>query len=112
MALKTGATVVSIDYRLAPEHPYPAAREDALAVTKGIVEKAKELNLDLRNFFISGDSAGGNLATLVTLELANQIHIDGVVLFSPWLQMVNLKLPSYQLYNKHFFCKPIRLAFF
>ena len=98
---------MSVDYRIAPQHPYPAAIEDALAVTKEIVNDPKKLNLDLRDFFLAGDSAGGNLATVVALEFEHKLHIDGVVLLSPWLQMVNLKLPSCQLYNKHFFCKSL-----
>jgi len=58
--------VVSVEYRLAPEHPYPAAVDDAIGVCNWIVAQADELEVDPRNMGIAGDSAGGNLAAVVT----------------------------------------------
>ena len=54
LANESGARVVSIDYRLAPEHPFPAALEDALEVTRAVDGRV-----------VAGDSAGGNLAAVV-----------------------------------------------
>ncbi|HEY0888997.1 MAG TPA: alpha/beta hydrolase [Nocardioides sp.] len=73
----TGAIVVSPTYRLAPEHPYPAATDDAWAAFEWVRAHAAELGGDPRRMAVTGDSAGGNLASVVAL-LARDAGIDDI----------------------------------
>ncbi|WP_310778647.1 alpha/beta hydrolase [Mycobacterium sp. Z3061] len=62
LARRAGCTVVSVDYRLAPEHPYPAALNDAQEVLKWLHSRASELSIDPGRVAVAGSSAGGALA--------------------------------------------------
>jgi acetyl esterase len=64
-ANRTPCVVVSVDYRLAPEHPYPAALEDAWKAASWVMKNAKELGLDEEKVGVGGDSVGGCLAAIV-----------------------------------------------
>jgi len=78
-------TVISVDYRLAPESKFPAAIDDAFAATQWIARNASTLNLDLGRLAVAGDSAGGNLATVVALMAARSgaIRIGFQILLYP-----------------------------
>lgn len=67
LATEAGVVVANVGYRLAPEHPYPAARCDAEAVTAWMYENAGELDADPERLVVAGDSAGANLAAVVAL---------------------------------------------
>jgi acetyl esterase/lipase len=68
LARETGALVMSVDYRLAPEHPFPAAVEDAVAAFAWAHANPRELAISPGEVAVMGDSAGGNLAALVCLR--------------------------------------------
>ena len=62
-----GCTVIAIDYRLAPEHRFPAAVDDSIAAMRHFVQRAADYAFDATRVAVGGDSAGGNLATVVAL---------------------------------------------
>lgn len=68
VAIQLDVPVVAVDYRLAPEHPFPAAVEDSLAAGRWIAGSPAELGRVVTSLFLAGDSAGGNLAAVVAAE--------------------------------------------
>ena len=72
VAESSGALVISVDYRLAPEHPYPAALDDVYAVLTWTAEQANELGIPSDRIAIGGHSAGGNLAAGVALRARDE----------------------------------------
>jgi acetyl esterase len=77
--------VISVDYRLAPEHKFPAAVDDAITATKWIAINGKQLGVDAARLMVGGDSAGGNLAAVVAISArdGNGPAIAGQVLIYP-----------------------------
>ncbi len=84
LANESGCRLVSVDYRLAPEHKFPAAVEDAYAATEWIAAHAAELAIDPACLAVAGDSAGGNLAAVVCQKARGSgLKIALQVLFCP-----------------------------
>ena len=87
LAMSTSMDVLSFDYRLAPEHPYPAAMQDAMRVWNYLML----LGYGARDIILAGDSAGGNLALSLTLKLKEEGRLlpRGLVLMSPWTDLTS-----------------------
>ena len=87
LAESTSMDVLCFDYRLAPEHPYPAATEDAMKVWDYLML----LGYGARDIILTGDSAGGNLALSLVLKLKEQGRLlpRGIVLMSPWTDLTS-----------------------
>ena len=75
IALRSGAAVVALDYRLAPEHRFPAAVDDAWGAMRWLATEARALGLDDKRLAVAGDSAGGTLAAVSALH-ARDIGLD------------------------------------
>ena len=85
LAIEAGCAVLSVAYRLAPEHPFPAAYEDALAAIRWAMGAAAELGVDPTRIALAGDSAGGNLAAAAAQSLAGDPAIRHQLLIYPAL---------------------------
>lgn len=72
LASESGCAVLSVDYRLGPEHRFPAAVDDAIAATRWVQAEAAALGLDAARLALGGDSAGGNLAAVVAIALRDE----------------------------------------
>ncbi len=87
LATSTSMDVLCFDYRLAPEHPYPAATEDAMKIWNYIML----LGYGARDIIVAGDSAGGNMALslVMKLKMENRLLPRGIMLMSPWTDLTS-----------------------
>lgn len=104
LARHSGASVLSVQYRLAPEHPFPAAPDDALAAFRFAVSRAADWGHDPGLIAVAGDSAGGNLAAVLCQDLrtAEETHPAFQLLFFPVTDL-STKHPSYAAFADGFF---------
>ncbi|NXP86944.1 ADCL4 protein, partial [Passerina amoena] len=99
IARESESVVVSVGYRLAPEHKYPAAYEDCLNASQHFLQHLQHYGVDPARVTVCGDSAGGNLAAAVSQTLAGRSDLPRLraqILIYPGLQALDYNLPSYQ----------------
>ncbi|WP_018922340.1 alpha/beta hydrolase [Salsuginibacillus kocurii] len=105
LASRTGATVVGVGYRVAPEHVFPKAVEDSYEALRWAEANAEELGGTTDQLVVIGDSAGGNLAT-VTAHMARDNDgpdIAAQVLYYPLTTFQDVALPSRQMYDSGYY---------
>ncbi|WP_053239739.1 alpha/beta hydrolase [Pleomorphomonas koreensis] len=104
LAAAVGAVVVSIDYRMAPEHRFPTASDDCLAAVRWIGGQAADLGIDPARLIIGGDSAGGNLAAVTALRLRDEggPKLLGQMLIYPVTDDIAAGHPSYAEFAEGF----------
>jgi acetyl esterase len=101
LARKTDQIIVSVEYHLAPEFPFPAGLNDCWAVFCWLQEHAKMIGADPKRIFVMGDSAGGNLATVLTLRCRDEGRAQPrcQVLLYPGVSFVDTLFPSREYFG-------------
>ncbi|WP_285766705.1 alpha/beta hydrolase [Peribacillus sp. SI8-4] len=114
ICMESGYKVISVDYRLAPEYPFPAALEDCYHVTKWATEHMDELKWDSQNLALAGDSSGGNLVAAVSLKARDKkdFTVTKQVLYYPSLDLdfSEFRYPSLVENGQGYFVESERLA--
>jgi acetyl esterase len=97
LAKESGAVVISVDYRLSPESKFPAALNDSHAATVWAAENAERLGIDARRIAVGGDSAGGNMATVVAMRCrdAGGPALSAQLLFYPVTDLSSFETTSH-----------------
>ncbi|MDP9959695.1 alpha/beta hydrolase [Chryseobacterium lathyri] len=96
LANKTGSAVVSIDYRLAPEHPFPAGLNDCIDTIKWVSDNAESLSIDRNQIGVIGDSAGGALAAGVSMQIGELLKFQ-ILIYPAADNQLNTK--SWEMYE-------------
>lgn len=105
LSKKAEVLVVAVDYRLAPEHPYPAAVDDCYAAVEWVSSNAPEIGADPKRLAVGGDSAGGNLAAVTTLRARNLEgpEIVFALLVYPVTDMSSFDTASWRSFGSDYF---------
>ena len=119
LCAEAGVTVVSVDYRLAPEHPFPAATEDLLDAYRYVVSTAPSWGIGADRVMVGGDSAGGNLAIVTAMQVRDRgrqgiEHLPRPLLqvaFFPWVDFVN-RYPSHIKFEFGYFLTTAQLEWY
>ncbi|KAL9963952.1 hypothetical protein ACROYT_G027515 [Oculina patagonica] len=98
LAKEANVVLISVDYRLAPKHTFPAHFDDCYAVIKTLLATGDKYGIDTNRLVVAGDSAGGNLATAVSLKLRDkgkQLPAAQILIY-PAVQFMDFSLPSFK----------------
>ena len=102
MAQEINTVVIAVDYRLIPEHPFPAALDDAIFTVKYVYENSKNLKIDFSKTIMTGDSAGGHLTLVTALSLLNtKYQVAGIFPVHPVTQGVTANFRSHYSESKY-----------
>lgn len=111
LARFSGAVVLNVDYRRAPEHPFPAAADDALAVAEAVM-RGDIADVDASRFAVAGDSAGGNLAAVTAQALRGQPALRHQALIYPVTQARVGSTTSYREFAQGYFLTARDMQYF
>jgi len=114
LAQGANCLVVSVNYRLAPEHPFPAGPDDCLAATLGLLALADDLGADMRRLALAGDSAGGCLAVVTAARLRDRAaaQAQGLLLWYPVTDEPDSERCSYRRYAQGYGLSAQAMAWF
>jgi acetyl esterase len=114
LATQSGAVVISVDYRLAPEHKFPAAVDDSHAATLWVAANAERLGIDATRIAVGGDSAGGNLATIVAMRChqAGGPALSSQLLLYPVTDLSSFDTVSHREYGEGYFLTRAAMEWF
>jgi len=114
IARQAGAVVVAVDYRLAPEHKFPAAVVDGYAATGWVAANAERLGIDARRVAVGGDSAGGSLSAVIALKCrdAGGPALALQVLVYPVTNLASFDTPSYTEFAEGHFLTRAEMEWF
>lgn len=114
LAASSRCRVLSVDYRLAPEHKFPAAHRDAEAAWKWIIKEADAIGMDPDRIAVSGDSAGGNLAAFLAQEMkrTNGPRPAFQLLLYPLVQFLDIRTKKMSFQQSGFFISPALFDYF
>ena len=112
LAADGNCTVIAVDYRLAPEHPFPTPVNDGLAAFRYIASNTDKFGVDATRLAVGGDSAGGNLAAVVAQQTKDDAHSPKLqMLWVPWVDM-SREYESYELFATGFFLERVKMRWF
>jgi acetyl esterase len=112
LAAGTACLVIAVDYRLAPEHPFPAAADDAAAAFREVARRAAEFGIDPSRLAVGGDSAGGNLAAVVAQDARNDVIAPCFQLLIYPTTDLTMSAESIRTYGKGFLLEKASMDWF
>lgn len=112
LATEADCVTIAVDYRMAPEHPFPAAPDDALAAFRQAVARAEALGIDRRRIAVGGDSAGGNLSAVVSLDTREDPVRPALQLLIYPATDLTMSFPSIERLGRGFMLEKVQMEWY